>query len=159
MSLNISVKQIEKGINRTIEGYLDRANSIESYLNRVVVDQYRIVQRKRWMTENASEGQRWESLNPDYARAKLTRFKSYEGAGTKMLIATGKLYKSVIGPGTGFRKITTPRSLTISTTNEYAEHVDEVRTFTLFSRETWNKITQGIYDYIVKNKIDTSRAF
>lgn len=138
---------------------MDRANSIESYLNRVVVDQYQIVQRKRWMTENASEGQRWEALNPIYAASKLTRFKSYEGGGTKMLIATGKLFKSVIGPGAGFRKVTTPRSLTISTTNEYAEYVDEVRPFTRYSRETIKKINQGVFDYITRNKIDTARAF
>lgn len=157
--MSVKVATISRGINQVLEGYVNRANSLESYLNRVVVEQYRIVQRKRWITENASEGTQWDRLNPTYARYKLSAFKAYEGAGTKILIATGKLFKSVIGPGAGFKKVTTPRSLTISTTVDYAGHVDEVRPFTRYSSETIRKIHKGIVDYIVKNKVDTERAW
>lgn len=63
---------------------------------------YQKLQTKRFETENASEGSRWEPLNKAYAEQKLKRFKSYPGAGTKILVATGTLGGAVIGPGAPF---------------------------------------------------------
>jgi len=156
--MKLSVLTVKEGVTRQLEGYLKRANAIEGYFNRVVVEQYRNIQRQRWMTENASEGQMWEPLSPKYAKAKKSRFASYEGAGTKMLIATGKLKKSVIGPGEGFRKVTTPRSLTISTSVEYATHVNEDRSFTTYSEKSLNEIRRGVARFLFKNEIRIPRA-
>jgi hypothetical protein len=67
-----------------------------------------------------------------------------------MLIATNKLFKSVIGPGNGFRKVTTPKTLTLSTSVEYAKHVDEARSFTDFGDKTMSEIYGGIAKFIFK---------
>lgn len=148
------------GITRQLQGYINRANALEGYLNRVVVEQYRNIQRSRWMTENASEGDRWEALNPSYAARKRKAYARYEGSGTKMLIATGKLFKAVIGPGAGFRKITTPRSLTISVSGvDYAEYVDEARTFTTYSDKSVREIREGVARFVIRNQIRMARVF
>lgn len=129
---------------------------MQGFLNRDVVEAYRNIQRKRWVTENASEGgesKRWAALNPAYAKRKLTQFAGYEGAGKKMLIATGKLYKSVIGPGAGFRKVATNKTLTISTSVEYAQHVDEARSFTTYSKASILGLRKMIRDFMFYNRI------
>lgn len=122
-------------------------------MNRNVVRAYQNLQRKRWMTENESEGRKWEPLNPTYAKAKRKKWAAAPGGGRKMLIASGKLYQSVIGPGEGFRKVATPRQLIISTSVEYAVHVNEARPFTRWSRESIAEFQRMIKDFIFKNKL------
>ena len=148
MSANLST--VKDGINQYLRGVRQRRSALQGYLNRNVLEQYRNAQRKRWMTENASEGTVWTRLNPGYASRKKKQFAAYEGRGTKMLIATNKLFKSVIGPGNGFRKVTTPKTLTLSTSVEYAKHVDEARSFTGFGAKTMSEIYGGIAKFIFK---------
>lgn len=147
----ISMQFKARGITEFLKGVTMRAGSLQSFLNKNVVKQYQNIQRKRWMTENNSETGQWQPLTVEYAKAKKRRFASYAGKGEKLLIATGKLQKSVIGPGDGFRKIATPRSLIISTSVEYAPYVDEARSFSSYGRESVAEINRMIKDFVFKN--------
>lgn len=148
--MSASLRAVSNGILKSLEGVKEREKALQGYLNRNVVEQYRNAQRTRWMTENASEGQKWTRLNADYAKRKKKVYATYPGAGSKMLIATNRLFKSVIGPGEGFRKVTTPRSLTISTTVEYAPFVSEARDFTHFGKKTMSEIKRGVMRFVAK---------
>jgi hypothetical protein len=142
---------VSRGIEKQLQRYLDREAALQSYLNKNVVEQYRNIQRRRWMTENVSEDPKgWPSLNTQYAERKRKLFASYPGRGTKMMIRTGDLFESVIGPGKGFRKITTPRSLIISTTNPYAADANAMRDFTSYSAKTRADLYLGIAAFIFR---------
>ena len=154
--MSARLRTISDGVQKRLKGLIDREKAMQGFLNRDVVEAYRNIQRKRWVTENASEAGesgRWTALNADYARAKLKRFAGYEGGGKRMLIATGKLYKSVIGPGAGFRKVATNKSLTISTSVEYAQHVDEARSFTTYGKDSIRGLRTMIRNFMFHNKL------
>lgn len=151
----ISIEMKQQGISEYLKSLTMRAASLQSFLNNNVVKQYQNIQRKRWITENNSETGQWAPVSTDYAKAKKRRFASYPGRGTKLLIATGKLQKSVIGPGDGFRKVTTPRSLTISTSVEYAPYVDKERSFSTYGRESIAELKGMIKDFVFKNIVRT----
>jgi len=152
------IEKLSNGIEKQLNGYVQRANAVEGYLNRVVVEQYRNIQRKRWQTQNASEGTSWDPVTIDYGNWKRVAFADYEGAGLKLMIATGNLMRGVIGPGEGFRKVSTPRSLTLSTTVPYAGFANEARTFSTYSTESIQMITRGITSFIVRNQIRDFRG-
>lgn len=146
----ITTKTIYNGAQKTLRDMLTRERALQSYLNRNVVEQYRNIQRKRWMTQGDSEGSPWRALDPVYAARKKRVFAGYPGGGTKMLIATNRLITGVIGPGGDFRKVTTPRSITIGTVTPYAKYVDEERTFTSFSSASLREIYTGIGQFLFK---------
>jgi len=151
----ITVQVKSAGVEEWFKNLTMRSNSLTSFLNKNVVAQYRNLQRKRWMTENESETGQWMPLNPTYRTRKLKQFQAYPGRGTKMLVATNTLFKSVIGPGEGFRKIVTPKQLILGTAIPYATHVDELRTFTTWGDESKKVFSEMITDYIFKNRIRT----
>lgn len=153
MSNAVSLKRINDGISKRLAGIETRGKKLQSFLNREVVEIYRNLQRRRWITENRSEGERWTELNPIYKKWKLVRFATYDGSGRKMLIATGRLYKSVIGPGKGFRKVATPKKLVITTSVPYAKDVNDVRDFTEYSPKSWNTINKAISKFLFKGTI------
>jgi hypothetical protein len=154
--MSIALTTVSDGITKMLKGMRQREKALQGYLNRNVVEQYRALQRRRWMTENASEGQPWLALNPGYAARKRRIYASFEGAGTKKLIATGKLYKSVIGPGEGFRKVVTPRTLYLATTVGYAKYVDEKRSITEWSKDSVAEIRLSIAGFIFKGILKQS---
>lgn len=146
----ITTKTIYNGAQKVMRDMLTRERALQSYLNRNVVEQYRNIQRKRWMTQGDSEGSPWRDLDPVYAARKKRIYSGYPGGGTKMLIATNRLITGVIGPGGDFRKVTTPRSITIGTVTPYAKYVDEDRTFTRFSTNSLREIYTGIGQFLFK---------
>jgi hypothetical protein len=145
------IARTQKSITYRLDGMLNRQKAIRSFLDRNIYTMYQNVQRSRWMTENASEGTPWEKLNPSYAQSKLKKFKDFPGRGTKMMIATNTLFQSVIGPGEGFRKVVTDRSITILTSIPYAKHADAARTFTTYSVETKKRFRKAVAQYIFNN--------
>ena len=144
-----SIKAINTGIQDNLTAMLDRQHSMQAYLDRIVYRQYQNAQRERWMSEGASEGVPWDSLNPAYASRKLIKFASYDGGGRKMLIATGRLFKSVIGPGEDHQKVATNDELTVSWSTEYAPYVNQRRTFDLFSLPTMEKMYDGLARFLI----------
>ena len=181
-----NIKWVETGIQKNLTSMLDRGKETRAYLNRVVYPQYQKAQQKRWMTEGASEGQKWKPINPDYAEYKLRRYgggTKYEwiggqgegrpwkpdgkwpvfpGKGSKLLIATGRLVSSVIGPvasgnalfksgGTSeHKKVVGRTSITIYTSVEYAKEVSKVRPFMRFSKKTIQKIRNDYQKWMLK---------
>lgn len=138
----------ETGITDRLNAMRKRANAMQGFLNRNVFRMYQNFQRERWMTENRSEGVAWERLNPSYAARKRRQFADYPGKGTKMLVATGTLLESVIGPGKGFRKIVSPKRLYIFTVLDYSRYVNDVRPFTGFSDRSMNKVLKSVKRFI-----------
>lgn len=132
---------------------LDRSKKTKAYLDRVIYRQYQNAQRKRWISENSSEGIVWSRLNPKYAESKKKRFAAYPGQGTKMLIATGQLQSDVIGGGSGHRKIVTDDSIAINWTTPYAVAVDSVRTFSTFGEKTMDEMYSGIAKFIMVGEL------
>lgn len=155
----MSVTRIRKDITNRLEGMLDRNKAFRSFLVRNILPMYQNTQRKRWMSENTSEGKKWDDLNSDYARAKLTRFKEYPGRGKRMLVATNRLFESVIGPGADFRMVVTDRSLTIRVGTPYAFDVNAERPFDEYSEQTRQKFRKACKDFIIKNQLTLMNEF
>lgn len=143
-----SIQFVNKGIQERLEKMSKRTESMQGFLDRNVYRMYQNFQRTRWMTENDEVGNgRWHALNNKYAMYKKKKFASYEGNGTKMLIATGKLFKAVIGPGNGQRKVVTNKSLYISVNVPYAGYVNDVRSIGDWNTETMRKMKKAISNY------------
>lgn len=150
----ITVKAIETGAFDRIDAMIRRAkpSATRSFLDRNVLQWYRNVQRKRWITENESEGMRWAPLQPAYRRRKLRVFAGYPGGGSKTLIATGRLLASVIGPGPDFRKVTTDRTMIIATVVPYAPHVNEDRTFTTYGEASIKRLAAAYARFLSRGE-------
>jgi hypothetical protein len=151
----VSAKVVKSGVTEALEKMVKRANLTEGYLNRVVYRQYQNAQRNRWRNINEGEdfgGEKpWAELNPIYENLKYRKFLDNPfGHGEKMLIATGRLFFGVVGPGEDHQKIVTNKRIEISTTVPYAKYVDEARTFTEFSPIFWSKIYKGLRDYLAQ---------
>jgi hypothetical protein len=110
-----------------MDGLKSRATvGMGAYLNTTVYQQIQNFQMQRFMTEGASEGDKWEPLSSsiygEYKRkrygggqrfswvggrgsgmpwAEAGNWPNYPGSGTKLLIATGALAGSIIGPQEG----------------------------------------------------------
>lgn len=146
------IKRIEKGGEKRFKQLLDRARESRTFLNTYVYRTYQNAQRNRWMSENTTQGRQWKALDPVYKKRKLTKFAEYDGQGRKMLVATGRLYKSVFGDSSEHRKIVDATELRISTSVPYAVYVDEVRTFTKFDREFFRDISKKWREYLQNRK-------
>lgn len=153
MSNNTAIQMKVDNINRRLDGMINRTKSLRGYLNRVVYRQYQEAQIKRWNTENASEGTPWKKLNPEYASYKRKKYASYPYAGSRLLVATGTLLKSVVGQDPRYhRKIVTNYGITIMTTLEYAPQVAAIRPFMKWSKQTKREIMGGIRRFILTGK-------
>lgn len=132
--MKLRLRQLESTVVARMEAILDRAIQPQGFINRVIYPMYQKAQIERWQTENESEGKRWKPLNPDYREAKKRIYREYPYAGTRMLIATGTLFKSVVGTMASFhRKIVTMDGLVVMTTVPYAQDVADARPFMEFS--------------------------
>lgn len=154
--MSVTLRTVSDGINKILRGMRQREKALMGYFNRNVLEQYRNQQRKRWMTENASEGQTWAALSPLYASRKRRQFAGYPGKGTKKLVATNRLFESVIGPGKDFRKVVTARGLYIATVTPYAKYVDEDRSFTTWSKKSEQELKLSVARFIFKGILKQS---
>lgn len=126
---------------------------------------YQALQTKRFMTQNASEGDAWPPLTSEYAKYKEKKYGKYPGGGRKMLIATSTLAGAVIGPGSPFegtdkhRAIFKPYSMEISVAMggvnaagrpfNYPTHVAVDRPFMEFSPESVEKMKTELQKYLI----------
>lgn len=113
--MSTGIKQVGSGLDR-LKAMLERGQDMSAGFARIY-PMYQRLQVERFQTENASEGDKWKDLDPEYARYKTRRYgggprrksrtrdagqwKSYPGNGTKMLIGTSMLAGAVIGPSEG----------------------------------------------------------
>lgn len=156
---HVGVRRLSKKIDQRLEGFLDRSKSVRAFLIRNIYPMYQNVQAKRWKTENASEGGKWQPLESGYEARKKTQFAQYPGAGKKMLIAKYKLFPSVIGPGNGFRMVVDDTKLFLYTSTPYAEYVNAKRPFDTYTKATRAKFRRALKDYIINNKISLNNEF
>lgn len=150
------IKALNNTITEALEAMVSRASFTSGFLTRVVYPDYQNAQRTRWINENSGEdfaGGAWPALNVKYAEQKKKRFADYEGSGSKMLIATNRLQKSVIGPGEDHQRVIDATSIRINTRVPYAVYVDSVRSFSGWSPIFYSKIYKKYSDYIAKNII------
>lgn len=137
-----SLKKTYDKITEKLDRMIDRAKSTQAYFARIAYPMYQRAQIERWQTENMSQGDRWKPLKPGYAKYKLRKYAGMDYGGSKILIATGKLLKSVVGPGQGHVAVFKNQFMEIGTLVDYAPDVAEERPFMKFGRETiddWNK--------------------
>lgn len=153
MAEGTGVKRSATGATKKLHEMVDRAGDARAFLNRVIYPMYQNMQRERWMTENVSETGKWPALNSRYASYKLRKFGSFPGGGRKMMIATNKLFNSVVGGDggsapQGHNKIVTKSELKIFTTVTYAAHANDIRPFAKFSRGSIREIQAAIGKYL-----------
>jgi len=155
-----SLTAMSRGIEEYLDGMVKRANLIPGYLTRVVYKQYQKSQRDRWQQENDGpdwEGGRWKPLSSAYAKRKLVKYSRFPGGGRKLLIATGRLSKGVIGPSPEHQRVVEGNRLRINTSVPYAVYVDAVRPFSTWSPVFYSRIYKGLEDYLLKSIIKDVR--
>lgn len=147
--MSAKIKKIEDGVTAKLDELSGRVKGLSGYLNTVVYKQYQDAQVKRWETENASEGRRWDPLTPLYLQRKEVKYAGFPYAGRRIGIATGALIQSVVGSDQRYhRKIVTPNQLIIGTRIKYASHFAEKRPIFQFGKPTTKRILDGIRAYL-----------
>lgn len=170
------IKMVRDDFSDVMKTLLDRSKSPQAGFARIY-KVYQRLQTERFMTENASEGSKWNELNDTYKKYKTKRYgggpkrgggtwKSFPGNGTKMLIGTGTLAGAVIGPGSPFdsagtsahRAIFSATSMSIQVaegepnaegkTFDYASYVDEKRPFMAFGDASISEMKDELTKFI-----------
>lgn len=140
--MKASITSVSKTIEKRLDQMIKQASQTRAFLERVVYREYIKAQRKRWMTEGATDGwgplQKWTALNTKYAAWKRRRYAAAPGGGRKMLIATQRLFLAVVGEGDGHKKLISDRSIVIGVDIPYAKYVNSSRPFFIFSDEMMN---------------------
>lgn len=144
---SLKIIKTSNAITKRLEEMVARGKDNRVFLLRYAYPMYQRAQMKRWMTEGASEGQKWPALNSEYASWKRLNYAGYPGNGEKMLIRTGKLVESVIGQRfdsdvvdkdslgsrpEGHNVLVTEKELVVSTEVEYAKYVNAKRNYWKF---------------------------
>lgn len=170
------VRHTSGAIQDRLDKILNRAQSSQGAAARIF-PLYQRIQTKRFETENASEGAKWMDLNPTYKAYKLKRYgggnkrsgkdnwRSWPGAGKKMLIGTSTLAGAVIGKGAPFEgtdrnvQVYKPYSLRISVNTSgvnaegklfnYAEFVARTRPFMTFSATSIAQMKSVMQKYLI----------
>jgi hypothetical protein len=148
------MKKVQDGIGDAISGMLDRSKKQIGYMNRVLYPLYQLRQVKRWQTEGQSEGHKWKPLNPKYKEYKLKKFAQYDGAGAKMMVATSRLYKDVVGSsgGNGHRKIIEGNKLIVSWTTPYAIYTEDIRPVNEWDPVQDKRMYANLVRWLMKNE-------
>lgn len=145
----ITIKKLSSQIEDNLTQMVQRSDNAAFVLQRIILPQYIQAQADRWMSEGASQGFQWKALNAAYKSRKKVRFASYPGSGTKMMIATSDLVDAVLQRNNYSLKMISGKKMTISTSLDYAKHVDDARTFTKFSPE-WKQALADNYGTYVR---------
>jgi len=143
------------------QAMLDRANTMQSFLNRVIFKMYQDAQRLRWASEGGSEGYPWEQLNSKYETWKKKKYQKYDGSGSKLMVATNALHQSAIENAA---KIATNENITITVNSDvqnpetkksvsnYAKYAAHARPIMKFSQDTIDTFRDAIQTYIATGK-------
>lgn len=161
--MNAEFKVTKDGIRKQLEAMVARGKSPSAFMQRVTLNQYKKAQVARWETEGASEDVTWEPLTSiSYKAYKRRRYASYDGAGNKLMIATGGLYQAATGRGQGMYKLITDTSFVVgidlNAANPegkslgYAAYAAEKRPIMEFSDATLDKWRSDIANYIFKGR-------
>lgn len=176
--MKLAMHMAVDGISEHLKKMLDRSNRPQGFNARVAYPMILAAQRKRFMTENESEGDKWAPLSTKpffafwetdpklkkqwpggYREYKKTKFASFDGHGTKTLIATGELLNANIGKSKRHRRIAenTRVGFEVSTdqSTEYFQYLidgtDKMppRPWNQIGNRTRDEIAKRFADYIV----------
>lgn len=150
----MGIEEVENKIRKRLDEMVARGRSVSAYLNTVVLDEFKEAQNIRWQTEGASEGMKWPSLNPLYARRKKKRFSAFPGGGNAMMVATARLSSGAMGKDSSYYyKAVTDKSFVFGINLgelPYAKYPGQRRPFMAFSEATLKKWHRGITQYIAR---------
>lgn len=145
---------LENKIIGQLNSMIEQSKQVRAFLERVVYPTYLKAQMKRWMTQGRTDGfgtlDPWKPLSSTYAAWKKRRWADAPGGGTKVLIASGRLYQAVMNKGPGHRKIISDRSLIVGVDVPYAKYVNESRPFFIFSDEMMNGLKDKYKKFITQ---------
>lgn len=148
------LQKTSDGITQSLLAMLDRGRSAGAYLDRVVWPKYQAAQIQRWETENASQGDTWKQLNPDYEKKKKVKFAAYPGAGQVKMVATSRLAQGAQGRNTEyFMRTVDESSIQVAinlSTLPYASYAAKSRPFMSFSAATLDEWTHGLAAYVMR---------
>ena len=134
--MDVKLKKLEDKVSTSLEALKARGKSGRTFINAYAYPKYIEHQMLRWDSQNWGS---WPALNPKYAEYKKRKFAQFPGQGERMMIATGKLYQSVIGENRKYHvKIITENELIVGikfggkNEMEYARFANELRPFMSF---------------------------
>lgn len=152
----MQVRRIQDGVTQKLNAMISRQAKLDAWLNRVAFPLYKRAQKERYASENHGaqfDGNGWDPLNDAYAERKLRLYRSYDGGGRKMMIATGRMKSAVIGENTDyFRKLIERGSLRIyliiGEETRYFNYADDARTVSSWSSSFYRDIAKKAASYM-----------
>lgn len=142
------ITAIQSGVQAKLQMMVEKGKSMSSYFNRITFQNFKNVQNARFQTENASQGDKWEPIDPEsrYGKLKPKKFATYPGAGRALMVATGKLASGALAKDSAnYYKAVTDRSFIIGMNLDsvpYAKHAGDARPYMTVNSETlaiWKK--------------------
>ena len=131
--MDVKLKKLEDKVSESLKSLMARGKSGKAFIQAYAYPKYLEHQMLRWASQNWGS---WPALNPKYAEYKKRKFANYPGQGERMMIATGKLYQSVIGENKKYHvRIITENELIVGINLggknelEYARFANELRPF------------------------------
>lgn len=152
MKAAIVLEDINAQALKTLRSIIKNGKSSRTFLQIKAYPIYIEAQKNRWMTENQSQTGQWKALNPIYAAQKKKEWWGSDGNGAKMMIASGRLYKSVIGTGDGHYKMITDSEMIVGTDIPYARYASVIRPIMEFDKDFINKLKSDWTDYMISGK-------
>jgi len=149
---NHGFKQIVNDVMKRQIAQLTIEQAMVTFFSRTLYPFYKIKQKERWITRNASEGATWTDISSKWKTIKTSLKKKYPDkypGGDKVLVFTGDLFNSVVGRTTEYHRVAfTPKKFTVTTTIPYAEHVNAIRPFTGFGDNTNDEIREKLSKFL-----------
>ena len=150
-----SFKKIQDTVTKNLEDMIKNLDDNRGFIKLAVIPMYSNAQRKKFQTENASEGEQWLPITKETLAYKLKYFGSSPGGGTKTLIRTGALYQSIFPGGDKNKTVTERRSFITATEVKYAEYVNQIRPIFKFKSLT-KDIKAKYIEYLKTGRINGS---
>lgn len=146
------ISVVEDKVSGRLNQMINSLGFKRQYLQTRALPKYFKAQRQRFITENATQGTRWEPLNDVYAAYKKKKFADFPGGGRKMMIATGRLMQSLTSAESpDFRKLVTDSALIVSTAVEYAKYPAETRPIMEFNQAFVDDIKADYKQWLLKS--------
>ena len=148
----VTMKTTENRIQAKLTSMVSKARDPRAFLNTVIFDIYKQAQLNRWMTENESETGRWKKLKTDYYQAyKKRKYRSFPGAGEKLMIAKGNLVDAAVGKKY-LKKVVTTKGMILSIDDSslpYAKYAAAIRPVMEFGPKTIEIMRKSISAYLL----------
>lgn len=153
------MKKIKDTVSDRLKAMIEKGKSAEGFFAQVAYPEYRNAQRKRFLTENDSQGNKWSPLNAKYKEWKRVNYAGWVGDGQKTNIRSGRLITSLLGKSFGegesvdgtkeHRLMIQDKFMLVGTTVPYAKHVDDVRPIMQFKKEFIDSLKTKYLHYVV----------